>query len=234
MRIAICDDEEVQQRLLQKYLEEWAAVYKLPLETEVFASGESFAFAWEDDKDYDLLILDIEMGKLNGMELADHIRRQDEQLPILFVTGYDQYMARGYEVAALHYLMKPLNKAKFFEVLDKLRLKGRQEEKLLFQTEAGVLALPLSRVWYVEAMGHQCVLYTGEEEYALHSSISEMERYLGGHREIVRSHRSYLVNMQHISAIVKSELILDDGRRIPVSRGAEKMVNQAFVEMFRG
>lgn len=234
MRIAICDDEEVQQKLLQKYLEEWASQREITVETEIFSNGESFVFAWEEDKNFDLLILDIEMGRLNGMELADHIRRQDEDIPILFVTGYDNYMAQGYEVAALHYLMKPLSKEKFFEVLDKLRGKTKQEDKLFFQTEEGVLALPLSKIWYVEARGHQCILYTKEEEHTLHTSISEMAEYLGGYKEIVRSHRSYLVNVQHISAIVKSEAILDDQRRVPVSRSAERGVNQAFIGIFRG
>ena len=234
MRIAICDDEEIQQKLLRKYLEEWGKTREIALETEFFLSGESFVFTWEEDKRFDLLILDIEMGKLNGMELADYIRRQDENIPILFVTGYDRYMAQGYEVAALHYLMKPLNKEKFFEVLDRLQEKGEQEEKLFFHTEEGVLALLPSKIWYVEARGHQCILYTKEEEYILHTSISEVAQYLGGHKEIVRSHRSYLVNVQHISSIVKSEAILDDKRRIPVSRSAEKGVNQAFIEMFRG
>lgn len=234
MRIAICDDEAAQRNLLHKYMEEWAAQNGITLKTEFFVSGESFVFSWEDDRAYDLLILDIEMGKMSGMELARNIRRQDEEIPILFVTGYDRYMAQGYEVAALHYLLKPLRKEKLFEVLDRLKRKDRQEERLFFQTEEGRLSLPVSKVWYVEADGHQCTLYTEQEKHRLRASIGEMAEYLEGHREFVRCHRSYLVNVRHISAVVKTELVLDDKRRLPVSRSAEKGVNQAFIEMFRG
>lgn len=233
MRIAICDDEEVQQKLLQKYLKEWADTNNIPLETSLFPSGEAFLFAWEDYKNYDLLILDIEMGKLNGMELADKIRRQDEDIPILFVTGYDQYMSQGYEVAALHYLLKPLDKGKLFTVMNKLKEKEKAEEKLLFQTDNGVISLPVSKIWYIEANAHQCILYTADEEHILHSSIGEMIKYLENQPSFIRCHRSYLVNIQHVAAIIKPELILDDKRRLPVSRSAEKSVNQAFIAFYQ-
>ena len=237
MRIAICDDEEAQRLLIQRYVEAWAADNKVALETELFASGESFWFAWEDDSSYDLLIFDIEMGQLNGMELAAGIRRKDEDIPILFVTGYDSYLAQGFEVAALHYLLKPLRKEKLFTVLDKLkkmRMRKKQEEKILFRAEEGPLSLPASKIWYIEAMAHQCILYTEDTSHVLCSSIGEMVRQLCGRREFVRCHRSYLVNVQHISAIVKPELVLDDGRRIPVSRSAEKEVGRVFIELYKG
>ncbi len=234
MRIAICDDEEPQRLLLKRYVEEWARRNKVILDTELFVSGESFLFVWEDDRDYDLLIFDIEMGKLSGMELAAAIREKDDEIPILFVTGYDKYMLQGFEVAALHYLLKPVAPERLFGVLDRLKLKKKQEEKLFFQTEKGPVSLAPSRIWYVEARAHQCVLYTEDEEYTLRASISETIAQLGGRREFVRCHRSYLVNLCHVSAIVKPELILDDRRRLPVSRSAEKEVNRIFVEIFRG
>ena len=237
MRIAICDDEEAQRLLLQRYVEEWAQENRIHLETRLFTSGESFWVAWEDDREYDLLIFDIEMGQLSGMELAADIRKKDEEIPILFVTGYDSYMAQGFEVAALHYLLKPLRKEKMFEVLDKFnktRMKKEQEEKLLFRTEQGPLSMPVSRIWYIEARAHQCILYTEDESHVLCASISEMIGRLCGRREFVRCHRSYVVNVQHISAIVKPELVLDDKRRIPVSRSAEKEVNQAFIALYKG
>ena len=231
MRVAICEDEEAQQKLLQNCLIEWAEHNKTLLETKTYPDSESFLFAWEDDKDFDLLILDIEMGSLNGMELAAHIRGQDEAIPILFVTGYEQYMPLGYEVCALHFLLKPLNKSKLFQVLDRLKEK-RPEDRLLFRTEKGSISLPLSQIWYVEARAHRCILYTKDEEYLLSSPISEIETYLGGHREFIRCHRSYLVNIQHISAITPADLFMDDKRRLPVSRSMGKKVNEAFIKLY--
>ena len=104
MRIAICDDEESQRALIEKYLYEWAEARSLILETVAFSDAEQFLFEWEEDKRYDLLVLDIEMGAINGMDLAKRIRREDEEIPIVFITGYESYMAQGYEVSAMQYL----------------------------------------------------------------------------------------------------------------------------------
>ena len=236
MRIAICDDEQAQQLLVEKYLLEWGKEHHCSIVTNLFPNGESFLFSWEEDKGYDLLILDIEMGKMNGMELAGEVRKQDEEIPILFITGYDSYMAQGYEVSALHYLLKPVNKEKLFAVLDRLQ-KNRErndvEEKLLFQTEEGNLSLPISKIWYVEAYGHQSILYTQEEEYVLKQNISAVEKQFEGRKELIRCHRSYLVSLQHISAIVKNEIILDNKKRLPVSRNLSKEVNAAFIKNYK-
>ncbi len=233
MRIAICEDEEAQQKLLNNCLVEWAERNKIMLEAKAYPNSESLLFAWEDDRDYDLLILDIEMGGLSGMELAAHLRSQGDSVPILFITGYEQYMPLGYEVSALHYLLKPFEKEKLFSVLDRLKEK-KPEDRLLFQTENGSISLPLSRIWYVEARAHRCVLYTEAEEYLLSSSIGEIEAYLRNYREFIRCHRSYLVNMRHIGAIAQAELFLDDRRRLPLSRTAVKKVNEAFLKLYKG
>ncbi len=236
MRVAICDDEQVQLSLLQKYLLAWGEEHRIPINTNLFPNGESFLFSWEEDKEYDLLMLDIEMEKINGMELAGILRQQDEEIPILFITGYDSYMAQGYEVSALHYLLKPVNKEKLFAVLDRLqkqRERQTKEEKVLFQTEEGKLSLPISQIWFIEASAHQCILYTQEQEYLLKQTISAVERLLEGKKEIIRCHRSYLVNLQHISAIVKNEIILDNKERLPISRNLSKEVNQAFIQNYR-
>ena len=232
MRIAICDDEEAQQQLMKKYLTEWAETQCEKLEICTFSNAESFLFHWEDDKCFDLLILDIEMGALNGMQLARQLREQKENIPVLFVSGYDRYLAQGYEVSALHYLLKPVHKEKLFAVLDKLNREKRPEKKLMLQMEEGTLALPVSDIWYIEAADHRCVLHIENGSYELKHSFGELKKMLDDRKEIVCCHRSYLVNVQHISAIVKSEAIMDDNTRIPVSRGAAKQVNEAFIKNY--
>lgn len=234
MRIAVCDDEKIQQELLKKYITEWAAVSGTKTEVISFPNAESFLFQWEDDREFDLLVLDIEMGDVSGMELAQTLRKRGEEVPILFITGYEQYMAQGYEVSAIHYLLKPVNKEKLFSVLNKLRQTKRTEPRLLFPIEDGKLAVCASDIWYVEAAGHQCELASADRRFRLRQSISEAAQLLEGRKEIVRCHRSYLVNLQHVSAIVKSEVIMDDNTRIPLSRSAQKRVNEAFIKNYIG
>lgn len=232
MKIAICDDEEAQRMLLSDYLTEWGKDRKNLPEISCFSSGESLLFSWEDES-FDLLILDIEMGDLSGMELAGKIRKENDEIPILFITGYEKYMAQGYDVAALHYLLKPVHKEKLFEVLDGLSRKKKPEEKLIFPTAQGHLLLPASQIWYVEAMGHDCLLCTAEDKKQIRMSMGDAIKLLGDQKGFVQCHRSYLVNLQHISAIVRAEIVLDDGTRLPVSRRAQKEVNEAFIRNYR-
>ncbi len=232
MRIAVCDDEEVQRKLIIKYLREWAGEKGEAVEAVPFPSAESFLFAWEDDRRYELLILDIQMGGISGMELAERVRREDEEIPILFITGYETYMAQGYEVAAIQYLLKPVYREKLFVVLDRVARGRRAEEKLAFQTEEGTLLLMPSRIWYAEAMGHYCMLHTADTVWRVRHSITELVKRLGENREFVHCHRSFLVNMRHIAAITRSEVVMDDDTRLPVSRGAQKAVNRAFIQNY--
>lgn len=232
MKIAICDDEKSEQQLLCKYVEEWAAQRGVKPRLKCFDSGESFLFSWEDEQDYDVLILDIEMGGMSGMELAGKIRETDGDIPILFVTGYAEYMQFGYDVTALHYLTKPLKKEKFFSVLDRLPGEQREKEKILFQMDQGSISLPVGDIWYVEAEGHRCILHTQNAVIPLKEGISSVEKRLTGYGQVVKCHRSYLVNLQHVSVVLKEEMILDDQGRVPVSRNLRRAVNDAFIRRY--
>lgn len=234
MRIAICDDENAQCQLLESYLKEYSEKEKVLIETDSFPNAESLLFRWEEDKNFDLLILDIEMGDLSGMDLAFKLRNEGSRVPMLFITGYEDYMSQGYEVEALHYLLKPLQKAKFFDVLNRLRSKIQPERKILLQAEYGAISIVPSDIWYIEASGHFCNLTTTDKVIELRHSISEMKNILNSEKGIVQNHRSYLVNLQHVSSLMQNELVMDDGVRLPVSRGSAKTVSEAFVRYYKG
>lgn len=232
IKIAVCDDEKSERQLLCKYIEEWAAGKGDTAAIRCFESAESFLFSWEDEKAYDALILDIEMGNMNGMELAGKIRETDGEIPILFVTGYTEYMQYGYDVDALHYLLKPVRREKLFSVLDRLPERRTGTEKIFLQTEEGNIRVLLRDVWYVEAEGHRCVLHTKSGSIALKEGISGMEKRLEAYPSIIKSHRSYLVNLEHVSSVLKEELLLDNQERVPLSRNMRKAANDAFIRCY--
>ena len=117
IRVALCDDEETVREYLGRLLEEWKERQNDQLQIEYFESAESFLFQYEEDKRWQFLILDIEMGKMNGVELAKKVREHNKEVQILFVTGYMDYISDGYEVEALHYLLKPVTKRSCFRCL---------------------------------------------------------------------------------------------------------------------
>lgn len=234
MKIAIVDDEISEQDLLDKYIHEWALQKKALVETQRFHNSESFLFSWEDDRQYDLLVLDIEMGKMNGLELAKKIRKENEEIPIVFVTGYEEYMQYGYDVAALHYLIKPVNKEKFFSVLEKISKKPASAPKQLFMTNEGSRSIGLDRILYIEAAGHGSILHLENETVNLREPLGSIESKLGGQNGYVKCHRAYIVNMQFVSMIFHSEVQLDNNERIPVSRGQLKNVQKEFLRFYKG
>ena len=118
MRAAVCDDRAEDAAFVGELLTEWGQARGQAVRWEAFPSAESFLFRYAEDKMFDLLVLDIEMGGMDGVSLAREVRRESEAVQIVFLTGYSDYIAEGYDVAALHYLMKPVDREKLFSVLD--------------------------------------------------------------------------------------------------------------------
>lgn len=119
LRIAVCDDAEEDRTYVSGLVKDWAAQAGHQAEITAFSSAESFLFRYAEDKNWDILLLDIEMGAMDGVSLAKRVRKDNEAVQIVFVTGYSDYIAEGYEVAALHYLMKPVSGEKLFAVLNR-------------------------------------------------------------------------------------------------------------------
>lgn len=235
MRIGICDDEEAQRRYLKQLAEQWAFKSGEKAVCDCYPDSEAFLFAWEEDKSYDVLLLDIEMKEMNGMELARRIRQEDEDIALVFITGYEEYIGQGYEVSALHYLLKPVDEEKLYRVLDRAMASRRREGiRQLFETAEGWLSIALNDIWYVEAFAHYCTLHLKDCEYQVKKSIGSMEELFTAYGiSFVKPHRSYLVNLKFVTSILKEELIMDDGRRIPVSRRNYRQINEAFFGYFR-
>ena len=118
-RVAICDDCTKDAEFVQSILNKWASERQVSIQTECFPSAESFLFHYAEDKVWDILLLDIEMGAMDGVTMAKRVRQDNEAVQIVFITGYSDYIAEGYEVSALHYLMKPVNVDKLNEVLSR-------------------------------------------------------------------------------------------------------------------
>ena len=117
-KMAICDDCDADTEYLSSLVAAWEEVSGHGAAVERFPSAEAFLFQYEDRKDFDILLLDVEMGEVNGIELAQRIRLEDSRVQIVFITGFPDFMAEGYEVSALHYLMKPVSREKLCAVLD--------------------------------------------------------------------------------------------------------------------
>lgn len=233
IRVAVCDDERTECDYLCALLSDWGEEADVRLECVTFKSAESFLFEYEENKNFDILLLDIQMGKMNGVELAERIRAEDNGVQIIFITGFSDYILRGYDVGALHFLLKPVEKEKLFKVLFKAKENLKKEEKyLLVPSDSGNVKIKLSDVFYIEAFGHESAIYLKEQNIISKLSVSRIETMLGA--GFVHTHRSYIVNLEKVSGITASEVFLDGGKKIPVSRRLYTALNKAFIEFYRG
>lgn len=236
-KIAICDDSEEMLGSLSAAVRQWAKTENQCADIETFPSAESFLFRYEELPDVEILLLDIEMPGMNGVQLAKSIRQKNNSVQIVFITGFPDFMAEGYEVSALHYLMKPVSFQKLAEVLNRAVEKlGKVEKAVIFQTDGEIRRVPVDHIVSVEAFAHSCIVTTAESTFEVNESISVVEKMLQQTAEsaFIRTHRSYLVGVRYIQSISKTDVTLDSGRKIPLSRGKYQAVHQAFIHYFKG
>ena len=179
-KVAVCDDEAAELQYLSSLVRRWAERNRCLVEISVFPSAEAFLFQYQEEKDYDILLLDIEMGAINGVELAKKIREDNDTVQILFITGYAEFISEGYEVSALHYLMKPVDEEKVFAVLDRAVVHLDKAQRCgIFQVDGEMVRIPFGEIVYAEAFAHSVELHTVKGSYRLTESISEIESLLG-------------------------------------------------------
>lgn len=217
LTIAICDDEQTELAYLHMLVCRWAKENETAIHISTFVSAESFLFSYEEDKSVDILLLDIEMEKMNGVELAKQIRRENESMQIIFITGFPDFIAEGYEVSALHYLLKPVNEKKLFDVLAKAQKNLNHKQKsIVFISDGQTYRIPMNEIMICESFAHTTVMTTKSNSYDVKLSISEFKNLLD--ETFIQCHRSYIVGISHISHISKTDVFLDNGRIIPLSR----------------
>lgn len=229
MRIAICDDEREQREYLCSLIGKWSEINGIQINISEFPSAESFLFEYSKGL-FDLLLLDIQMAGIDGVSLAHTLREKDSKIQIVFITALTEYISEGYEVAALHYLVKPVGREKLFSCLDRAVSAVPESERTVIVTaDGGRLPVNEKDIEALEAVSHSAALHTSDGIINVSESYGEL-RGLLSESVFFPCHRSYTVNLGHIEKILKTELILDCKESIPISRRTYKELNEAFIK----
>ena len=232
MRLAYCDDEEIQLEYMRRLAENWAKQAGVSLTYCAYQSAEELLFENMEGYPFDLLILDIDMHGMDGMALARKIRERDVKIPILFLTNKREYVFEGYEVQALRYLLKPISEEKLFPLLNEVHTAARGEvQSLILSVDGEHCKIAVSDILYLEADGHYVRIRTVKRDYMVKKAFTELAEEL--EEGFVATHRSYLVNLLHVERVQRTECILFDGSSIPVSRNSYKAVNEAFIRYWK-
>lgn len=242
MKVAICEDDPTQAKNVRRMAAEWGEARGRKVTFFSYTGSEAFLTDWMECMDFDLLLLDIDLGGgMNGMELARYIRQRDQGIAIIFITGLSEYMNQGYDVQALHFLIKPVKEERLWDVLDRAAASAedKTEEFLLFETAVQAERIPISRILYAEAFSHTVALYLVPEKPGGEVRCREAKLCLGDLEErlpgtaFFRCHRSYLVHLPYIRKIEKTQTLLEYGISVPVSRGKRAELYQAFLKYHR-
>ena len=227
-RVAIVDDEQDQIIKLNSMINTWGSRNGYACEVRSFSSAEAFLFASEDDKAYDILLLDVEMKGISGIELAKRIRADNNRAEIVFITSHFEFVGEGYEVDALHYLVKPISETKLMEVLSKAAARLSVEPPYVVITcEGETVKLYESDILYIESFLHYLAIHTKDREYRIKESMASFEAKLTD--DFFRVHRSYLVSLKAITRISRTSVTVDGKIEIPVARGKYDDINRAFI-----
>ena len=225
IKIAVCDDDE---KILAETLELLKQYKRLPLSADGYTNGEELLAA---GKKYDILLLDIDMEGMNGIETARRIREADKEVKLIYVTNYSEYTIFAFGVHAFAYLLKPLKAEELFAQLDEAFAYGLAvpEPELEFLAREGILRTTPSRILCFEYQSRQVLMYTAEQVWHLKRRITEvageMERY-----GFAVPHKSFVVNLYAVQSIHGYEITLTDGMVIPLSQKKSALFRRALNE----
>lgn len=230
--IAICEDEKIVLEFETSLIKKWAEERGVVISLETFISAEQFLFESEDAAPFDLLIFDIQMKNMNGMELAKTLRKRGCQSELIFVTGVKDYAIEGYEVGAVRYLLKPLKADVLNSLLDSVySTHSKTDDFFILEQGSQKEKIPFKNIIYMEARGHYVFLKTDLFEREWKSSFSEASSVFNSDFFCLR--RGLIVNLNHISKITRTDCILDSGETLPVARNVYKDLNEAFINHYK-
>lgn len=231
MHIAVCDDNINELSHISSLLKDYCRERDCSITYDTFYSGtellETMRSRW-----FDLLLLDILMPGVTGMEVAKEIRSSKYETPIIFLTSSREFAVESYRVNAEYYLIKPAQKDELFPILDKqLKKLTREEAYLTLKTGSGIVKLPYSQIVYVEVINRtvQFMLTSGDVR-EVYGYLADYERNLLSDSHFYKPHRSYVVNLSHMTGLDKNGFATILGKSVPVARDAFAKAKSAYMK----
>lgn len=219
-RIAVCDDDPISREEICRTCREILTEEGIAYTIEAFPDGESLENTLEQKRQaFDLLILDIQMKEISGMDLAKTLRARDDRVSIVFVSGNEQYLREGYQIQPIHFLLKPLDREQMREAL-RIDWKLNHRPNTVF-LEKGTrrLVLRLDQMVYAETNGNHGTRFIlkDQEPKEFPMGLTELERRFPPDR-VIRCHNSYLVNLMHVREMKNTAFLMDNDLCVPIGR----------------
>lgn len=226
MNITILEDQPLETERLKTQLQTWSTQNNFPIEIKAYSSGETYLEQRNClDEFPNVFFLDIQMGKLSGIDIAKKLRKEGYRGYIIFLTAFREYVFHGYEVHALNYLLKPIKPEPLRLCLEEIA-KDLTGSSYLYRTKQEIIRIPYRDILCFSSSLHYVDILTVSGNYCQYSTLNSIIEHLP--QEFIRTHRSYIVNMAHIYKISGNSISLSNNMTVQISRSYAKDVLNAF------
>ncbi len=229
LKIAICDDEKTYCEQITGMTRRILEKAEIPCSISVFEGGTSLLDAIHSGAFYHILLLDVVMSELDGMELAALLRSRKNPASIVFISGNLEMALRGYEVSATRFLAKPVEEKRLEEALLHCCDQWQEKKEILLPTDQGHYRTSFSEIQYVEAFDRRTRFVLAHEVVDTKLKFSEAEAMLP-RRLFLQCHRAFLVNIDHIRRFRANEFELKSGVLVPISKHRYNDVSKRFFD----
>lgn len=231
MKIAVCDDDSRELDRISSLLDTYLMEKKAGLIYKTFQSATEL-LSTISSLDYDMLLLNILMPGMTGMEAAHEIRGLDTEVKIVFLTSSPEFAVESYAVKSYDYILKPVSKDKLFSILDAVIAEEQKPlEGLTVKTQSGMTRILFSRLAFVEVMNKKLYFNLADGSVReVPSPLVDIEDQLLSRPEFVKVHRSYIVNLWQVGELGAKELITHAGKTVPISRLLYGKVREAYMK----
>lgn len=216
LSVAVCDDEIIECCNLEKKIREILKDMKIENIIRQFGSGKELLRSTDH---FDIIFLDIMMYGLDGLETAQILREKSFDKALIFVSSSREYVFDAYDVEAFWYLLKPIDERKLKKVLQKavLKLESKSQEYIIASKERQKRKLYLDDIYYIEIKGRMIDVHGKGSVFSYYEQIGVLEECLQG-KGFFRCHKSYLVNLKHVEAYNRQEVIMKNGEKIVIAK----------------
>ena len=230
IRIAVCEDSIPVQAQIEDHISEMLT----DCPVEVFSSGEELlSFLSREKRRFSLYLMDISLPGISGIETAAAIRERDPYALIIYITDYKEYVYEVFETLPYRFITKPIDKDIFHKAIsDAVNYITDRGELFHFHVDRIQYQIPFQEIIYFESDLRRVTLHTGKEAFSFYGRLRDLSEHLNP-MLFVRTHASYLVNMEFIRSIRDAEVLLSTGEHIPVSRKYRPSVRDKHLEYMK-
>lgn len=233
LSIAICDDDIQTTGKMESIIQKMAKQNLVNIETEVFWDGKSLVEAIINKNNFDLIYLDIEMDKEDGISAAKKIREYDKNVLIIYVTSHENHMKESFSVHPFQFLVKPVNE-KLMETCFKAAIDDINDADFYFRYSYKRVnyKVPVRDILYFESNRRKILIVTQKDIYELYGKLNEIESSLESCKiSFLRVHQSFLVNYKHVDGLAYIFVIMDNGKKISISEDRRKVISEQYCSM---